>query len=129
MKWKDALHDYQLFLRIEKGLAKNSIDSYARDVKKLIRYLEELELVLSPISINQDEIQQFIYTVSKSINPRSQSRLISGLRNFFDYLVFEDYRKDNPTDLIESPKTGRKLPDTLSVEDIDGVIELRKTIE
>lgn len=122
MKWKNALQDYQLFLKIEKGLAKNSIDSYARDVKKLIHYLDENNDSISPISISHDDIQQFIYSVAKNLNARSQARLISGLRNFFDYLIFEDYRKENPTDLIESPKIGRKLPDTLSLEEIDLLI-------
>lgn len=122
MKWNTALRDYQLYLKIEKGLAKNSIDSYALDVKKLLIYLEENEIKASPISISHDDIQQFIYSVSKGLNARSQARLISGLRNFFDYLIFEDYRKDNPTDLIESPKIGRKLPDTLSIEEIDIII-------
>ena len=122
MKWNTALKDYQFYLKIEKGLAKNSIESYSRDVKKLIGYLELNEMPISPISIEKKEIQEFIYTAAKSINPRSQSRLISGLRNFFDYLVFEDYRKNNPMQLIESPKTGRKLPDTLSLEDIDKII-------
>ena len=122
MKWNIALQDYQYYLKIEKGLAKNTIESYSRDVKKLIQFLEETNLVVSPISITNDDIQQFIYTASKTINARSQSRLISGLRNFFDYLVFEDYRKENPTDLIESPKIGRKLPDTLSLKEIDLLI-------
>lgn len=122
MKWLNILKDYQFYLKIEKGLAKNSIGSYSRDVKKLIYYLEENNIVATPITITNDDIQQFIYTTAKSINARSQSRLISGLRNFFDYLVFEDYRKNNPTDLIESPKIGRKLPDTLSLEEIDLLI-------
>lgn len=122
MKWNNALHDYEFYLKIEKGLAKNSIDSYLRDVKKLINYLEVNELIVSPIAINEEQIQQFIYTAGKTINPKSQARLIAGLRNFFNYLVFEDYRKENPTDLIDSPKTGRKLPDTLAIEDIDLLI-------
>jgi integrase/recombinase XerD len=122
MKWNTLLKDYQLYLKIEKGLAKNSIDSYSLDVKKLMLFLEEHQITVSPISISSENIQTFIYTISKSLNARSQARLISGLRNFFDYLVFEDYRKDNPTDLIESPKIGRKLPDTLSVKEIDNII-------
>ena len=122
MKWNNALHDYEFYLKIEKGLAKNSIDSYLRDVKKLINYLDVNELIVSPIAINEEQIQQFIYTAGKTINPKSQARLIAGLRNFFNYLVFEDYRKENPTDLIDSPKTGRKLPDTLAIEDIDLLI-------
>ena len=122
MKWNNILQDYQFYLKIEKGLAKNSIDSYSRDVKKLISYLEENEIIASPITINEEIIQQFIYSISKKINARSQARLISGIRNFFDYLIFENYRKANPTDLIEAPKIGRKLPDTLSIEEIDLLI-------
>jgi len=123
MNWNNAIQDYQAFLKIERGLAKNSIDSYSRDVKKLKLYLEESNLNISPVSIDEEIIQQFIYTISKRVNPRSQARQISGLRNFFNYLIFEDYRKDNPTDLIEGPKVGRKLPDTISTEEIDIIIK------
>ncbi len=122
MKWKNALQDYQFFLKIEKGLAQNSIDSYTHDVKKLISYLDKNDIAIAPLLINQEYIHEFIYATSKQINARSQARLISGLRNFFDYLIFEDYRKENPTDLIESPKIGRKLPDTLSEEEINLLI-------
>ena len=85
-------------------------------------WLEEHEMNISPVSISEDEVQQFIYTLAKTVNSRSQSRIISGLRGFFNYLVFEDYRKTNPLELIESPKLGRKLPDTLSTEEIDALI-------
>jgi integrase/recombinase XerD len=122
MKWMTALNDYQLFLKIEKGLAKNSIDSYSLDVKKLISFLEEHNIQTSPITIDAETIKEFIYQVANELNARSQARLISGLRNFFDYLIFEDYRKDNPTELLEPPKIGRKLPDTLTVEEIDAII-------
>ncbi len=122
MKWKNAIQDYILFLQIERSLSKNSIESYTRDINKLICYLEENEIVVSPIKIEEQQVQQFIYTISKTLNPRSQARLISGLRSFFDYLIFEDYRKTNPTDLLESPKIGRKLPDTISTEEIDLII-------
>ncbi len=123
MKWNSTLHDYQFYLKIEKGLAKNSIDSYARDVKKLISYLEAHEISISPIAISEENIQDFIYAISNTINARSQARLISGIRNFFDYLIFEDYRTDNPMDLIETPKIGRKLPDTLDETEIDLLID------
>ena len=122
MKWLNILQDYQNFLKIEKGLSKNTIESYSRDIKKLIGFLEENKIELTPITITENTIQKFIYNISKQINSRSQARLISGLRNFFDYLIFENYRKDNPTDLIETPKIGRKLPDTLSIEEIDLLI-------
>lgn len=123
MKWRIALKDYQLYLKIERGLSKNSIDNYALDVKKLISFIEANHIDKSPINITSEIIQQFIYEIAKTINARSQSRLISGLRSFFNYLVFEDYRKDNPLELIESPKIGRKLPDTLSEEEIDQLIK------
>ncbi len=122
MKWSQAINDYKHYLQIERGLSSNSIENYGYDIKKLISYLENHNIKTAPISIDNEIIKQFIYTISKSINPRSQARLISGLRNFFDYLVFENYRKDNPLDLIETPKIGRKLPDTLSVEEIDLLI-------
>jgi integrase/recombinase XerD len=122
MKWQNALKDYQLYLKIERGLSKNSIDNYTLDVKKLILYLEENQITESPISITSEIVQQFIYQLAKSANARSQSRIISGLRSFFSYLIFEDYREDNPLELIESPKIGIKLPDTISEEEIDSLI-------
>ncbi len=122
MKWEQALKDYKLYLKIERGLSKNSIDNYSRDVRKLINYLEDNKISTSPIKINSETVQQFIYEIAKSVNARSQSRIISGLRSFFDYLIFEDYRVSNPLELIESPKIGRKLPDTLSEEEIDKLI-------
>lgn len=118
MKWQNALIDYKHFLKIERGLSQNSIDNYEFDVLKLIQYLEDKSIEYSPIEISHTTIQPFIYEISKQLNARSQSRLISGLRSFFGYLVFEDYRTTNPLDLIESPKIGRKLPDTLSIEEI-----------
>lgn len=123
MKWSTALQDYQNYLRIERGLSDNSITNYSLDVKKLITYLYEFEVDKTPISITDKELRDFIYNLSQKINPRSQARLISGLKGFFNYLIFEDYRKTNPLDLIEPPKTGRKLPDTLSLEEIDQLIE------
>lgn len=122
MKWQHAIKDYQLYLKIERGLSQNTIDSYTRDINKLVYFLENHEIVISPIKIDDSTIQQFIYEVAKTVKPRTQSRIISGLRNFFDYLVFEDYRKSNPTELLETPKIGRKLPDTLSQKEIDELI-------
>ncbi len=122
MKWLNALNDYKHYLKIERGLSDNSITNYEYDVQKLITYLEENNINQSPDAIDYETIQPFIYELSKSLNARSQSRLISGLRSFFSYLVFEDYRTTNPLDHIESPKIGRKLPDTLSIEDIDSLI-------
>ncbi len=122
MTWKDAIHDYTLYLKIERGLSQNSIENYARDVTKLVSYLVNTEITETPIAISDVTIQQFIYELAKTVNARSQSRTVSGLRSFFDYLIFEDYRKDNPTILLETPKIGRKLPDTLSQTEIDQII-------
>ncbi len=123
MNWHNALNDYQLYLKIERGLATNSVENYARDVKKLMLFLEANEISNSPLTISLETLQQFIYEIAKTVNARSQSRILSGLRSFFDYLIFEDYRKDNPTQLIETPKIGRKLPDTLSKIEIDNIID------
>jgi len=122
MKWEQTLEDFQHYLKIERGLSQNSLVNYARDVKKLINYLNDNAIQVSPVNISDLEVQQFVYDASKTINARSQSRLISGLRSFFDYLIFENYRKDNPTLLLEAPRIGRKLPDTLSLADIDNII-------
>ena len=122
MKWQHALKDYQLYLKIERGLSQNSIDSYVLDIKKLILYLENNEIIISPVKISSEAIKDFIYETAKTVNTRTQSRIISGLRSFFSYLMFEDYRTDNPLELIETPKIGRKLPDTLSEDEIDQII-------
>ena len=122
MNWKQAIEDYKFYLQIERGLAKNSILSYGRDLNKLVDFLETNEISDQPINISKEILQQFIYDHAKTVNPRSQARLISGLKSFFNYLIFEDLREDNPLELIESPKIGRKLPDTLSTEEINDLI-------
>jgi integrase/recombinase XerD len=120
--WEPYIKDYQTYLKIERGLSKNSIENYTFDIRRLCLFLDENQIEVSPLKITEEQMQEFIYDVSKRVNPRSQSRIISGLKSFFNYLIFEDYRKTNPLELIETPKTGRKLPDVLSVEDIDNLI-------
>ena len=122
MNWESYLKSYQSYLRIERGLSKNTIDNYTFDIERLSLFLTQNSIQVSPISIKEETLQQFIYAISKEVNPRSQARIISGLKSFFLYLIFEDYRNDNPLELIESPKTGRKLPDTLAVDEIDNLI-------
>jgi integrase/recombinase XerD len=122
MKWNHAIKDYQSYLKIERGLSENTIENYTRDIYKLTKFLKERKITVSPSKISQDTVQKFIYEIAKVVNPRSQARIISGLRSFFDYLVFENYRNGNPTDLIEAPKIGRKLPDTLSEFEINQLI-------
>ncbi|WP_433836652.1 site-specific tyrosine recombinase XerD [Flavobacterium anhuiense] len=123
MNWNRYIKDYQSYLRIERGLSKNTIENYGFDIERLCLFLETNQIDVSPIKISDEVLQQFIYSVAKEVNPRSQARIISGLKSFFNYLVFEDYRNDNPLELIEAPKTGRKLPDTLSLQEIDTLIE------
>jgi integrase/recombinase XerD len=122
MNWNRYIKDYQSYLRIERGLSKNTIENYGFDIERLCLFLDTNQIEVSPLKITDETVQQFIYSVSKEVNPRSQARIISGLKSFFNYLVFEDYRNDNPLELIETPKTGRKLPDTLSVAEIDALI-------
>jgi len=122
MKWNQALKDYQHYLKIERGLSSNSIQNYSYDIVKLIKYLDEHHIEVSPIRLTEEQTQGFIYQLAKEVNARSQARIISGLKSFFNYLIFEDYRKTNPLELIESPKIGRKLPDTLTTQEIDQLI-------
>ncbi|HEA30534.1 MAG TPA: site-specific tyrosine recombinase XerD [Leeuwenhoekiella sp.] len=122
MNWQQASKEYLNYLKLERGLAENSIKNYRFDLEKLQSWLQEVESNEKPRDITQETLQQFIYEIAKTLSARSQARLISGLKGFFSYLLFEEYRQDNPMDLIESPKLGRKLPDTLSTEEIDKLI-------
>lgn len=122
MNWTTYIKSYQSYLRIERGMSKNTIDNYSFDIERLCLFLDENSIAVSPITITEETIQQFIYHIAKQLNARSQARIISGLKSFFSYLIFEDYRPDNPLELIETPRIGRKLPDTLSIVDIDRLI-------
>nr|WP_288835991.1 site-specific tyrosine recombinase [uncultured Flavobacterium sp.] len=122
MNWNSYIKSYQSYLKIERGLSKNTVANYSFDIERLCLFLSENNIEVSPLKIAEETIQQFIYTISDQLNARSQARIISGLNSFFSYLIFEDYRADNPMELIESPKIGRKLPDTLAVEEIDALI-------
>jgi len=121
--WNSYLKEFKNYLLIERGLSENTVINYELDVEKLIQFLSKNDILISPITITKEILLDFIYQISPLINTRSQVRLISGLRSFFAFLVFEGYRDDNPTELIEIPKIGRKLPDTLSVEEIDALID------
>src|SRR5690606_27582165 len=122
MDWNRIVSDYKYYLRIERGLSPNSVENYGLDIQKLVNYLEQHKIQASPITIESQTLHDFIYHAAKSLSARSQARLISGLKSFFNYLLFEDYRADDPTALIETPKLGRKLPNTLSLDEIDSMI-------
>src|SRR5690606_25427213 len=122
MNWQQALDDYQDYLKIERGLSKNTLVNYHLDLEKLVHYLQEHEIGANPVQIEREVVQQFIYDLAKTMNPRSQARIMSSLEGFFQYMIVEKYRQDNPMSLIETPKIGRKLPDTLSLKEIDRLI-------
>lgn len=122
MKWEQAIQDFTYYLKIERGLADNTVRNYQLDILKLTRYLSDYNIQKSPLEISEEDIQNFIYDISKLLNEHSQARLISGLKSFFDYLIFEDYCNSNPLALIENPRLSRKLPDTLSTAEIDKLV-------
>ena len=122
MNWNFYIKSFTSYLQIERGLSKNTIQNYTFDMERLCKYLTENDIEDSPLKISEETIQGFIYHISKELNPRSQARIISGLKSFFNYLIFEDFRADNPLELIETPRIGRKLPDTLSVQDIENLL-------
>ncbi len=121
MIWKNYIKDFGQYLLIEKGLADNTVVNYERDCKKLADFYKEQ--IITPEKITTEEIQLFIYDYSKTHKARSQARLLSGLKAFFDYLILEKYRDENPVRSIESPKIGLKLPDALSLDTINLIIE------
>ena len=112
-----------MYLQIERGLSKNSIENYILDIQAFQKFLEIEKINISPLECEEEIIKQFIYETAKALSPYTQARRIAGLRSFFDYLIFEKYITSNPTDLIETPKLGRKLPDVLSIEEIELLID------
>lgn len=120
--WSKRISDFRDYLKIERGLSANTIENYHFDLRKLTNFLSLTANSVSPSDISADELQEFIYNLSKHVKPSSQARVISALKSFFQYLIFTDVRDDNPLELIETPRTGRKLPDTLSIDDIDKLI-------
>ena len=122
MNWKPTLKDFSIYLQLERGLSLNTIKAYRRDLNKLVLWLEQNEMKDAPVSISQDTLRRYVYELAKTVQPRSQARAISSLKVFFEYLILERYREDQPMTLIEAPKIGRKLPDTLSTKEIDSLI-------
>lgn len=122
MQWYSYIKEFQDFLKIERGLSQNTVDSYTLDLEKMIAFLQSFDPIPSPLNIQKETIQAFIYQELSKLNTRSQARIISGMRSFFNFMAYEDYRQDSPMELIELPKIGRKLPDTLALEEIDALI-------
>jgi len=122
MNWKSSIKQYKNYLKIERGLSSNSIINYLFDIDALIKYYKIDTDKKSPKDINSDEIQAFVYEEAKYKSSSSMARRISGLKSFFNYLNFENIRKHDPTDLIETPKLGRKLPEVLSIIEIEKLL-------
>ena len=120
--WRKVNTDYQNYLRLQRGLSQNTVVSYGLDIEKLIGYLEKYNITEPPDTIQVDTLRQFVYEVSKELNARSQARLISALKSFFKFMISEKGREDFPMSLIDSPKIGVKLPDTLSLKEIDTML-------
>lgn len=121
MNWPSAIKDFQNYLKLERGLSANTIVSYSLDLQKVEAHFDELEL--SPLELQLSNLQEFINSQSKKgINPRSQARLVSTIRSFYKFLLLEDYISIDPAELLESPKTGQKLPEFLTEDEIDALI-------
>lgn len=119
---KVILEKYKQYLVFEKSLSPNTLDAYVRDVQKLFDYLEDEGK--SPLDVTLADLEAFSASLNDiGIHPRSQARILSGIRSFYYYLVLDDRIESNPTELLESPKIGEKLPEVLSVEEIDKIID------
>ena len=122
MKWNEALKNFKNYLKIERNLSINTIESYLFDVKKLIIFLKKNNIRENPIDLKTNILKEFIYNISKKIKSPTQARIISGIRRFYDYLILEGLTENNPMENIESPKIGVNLPTTLTIEEIDEII-------
>ena len=123
MNWAPYKKGFKAFLQLEKSLSTHSVEAYLRDIDKLTNYLESNEEALSPADISLQHLQSFIQCIGEmDMAPTSQARIISGIKSFFKYCLLEQICTVNPTTLLPSPKTRRKLPDVLSFEEIELLI-------
>ena len=121
MSWENSIKEFKYYLKVERSLADNSVNAYIRDIRKLADFGSKIKVDELNISVN--EIREFIADLnSKNISARSQARIISGVKAFFKYLIIEDHITNDPTMLIENPKIGLKLPEVLSVDEIELII-------
>lgn len=124
MTWDEKIKDFEIFLRFERNFSENTLDAYVRDIKKLKEYAEEDLENTGPDVISYDNLQEYIFTLSKQkFSERSQARWISSIKAFFKFLLEDEFREDNPSALLEGPKLGLYLPDTLSLSDINKIID------
>lgn len=124
MEWENAIKGFRTFLKLEKSLSENSIEAYTRDVGKLYEYLELRGFGGGPESVQLQELTGFLSWINEiGLGSRSQARMISGIKAFFKYLLMEDQIETDPTGLVEMPRIGRKLPEVLSIEEIERIMD------
>ena len=121
--WDKLIKNFKNYLKIERNLSKNTITSYLFDLQRLNIFLEENNFSSNPSHIKESTLKKFVYKISKEIKPSSQARIISGIKRFFDFLILENILNENPLENIETPKIGSKLPTTLTVKEIDKLID------
>lgn len=130
MIWESYIKGFKSYLKLEKSLSVNSIGAYEHDISLLARFLESKGLDIGPEQVSLRELKDFIKWINEiGLNARSQARIISGIKSFYKYIVLETGLRSSPAELLESPRTGRRLPDTLSIQDIErliGAIDLSK---
>ena len=123
MNWNEKIKNFEDYLRLEKSFSKNTLGAYLSDINKLKDFVEENLPNVTPVNINYEQIQEFLFVNSKKkFSERSQARWISSIKSFFKYLVEEEIRVENPTTLLEGPKLGFYLPDTLSEDNIERIV-------
>lgn len=123
MAWDIYIQEYENYLKLERSLSANSVEAYVRDVTKLKQFLEISGSDITPLQVSMVELQNFIEYINElGMSAFSQARIISGLKSFYKFLLYEGELDSDPTELLEAPKLGRKLPDTLSVEEIDQIL-------
>lgn len=121
--WDKLIKNFKNYLKIERNLSENTITSYLFDLQKLNIFLEENNFSSNPSYIKESTLKKFVYKISKEIKPSTQARIISGIKRFFDFLILENILNENPLQNIETPKIGSKLPTTLTVKEIDKLID------
>ena len=123
MTWNEAIENYANYLRFEKNASENTIEAYVSDLQKLQDFAEQNLMNITPITISYEHLQEFLYQISKiNYSERTQARWISSIKGFFSFLLEDELREDNPSALLETPKLGLYLPDTLSLEEIEKLI-------
>lgn len=124
MNWDNYIKSFGQYLKLERSLSQNSIDAYLRDVEKLQQFVALSKTKSNPLNISSKELQKFIHYINElEMSAYSQARILSGIKAFYKYLVFEELIDNNPAALLEGPKLGRKLPDTLEYHDIVKLLE------